>query len=438
MTSLINSLPAEALTALRTGDDSLAAVLLSHEWRLFARASQMPPPGDWRIWLILAGRGFGKTRAGAEWVRGEIMRGASRVGLIAPTMADARDIMVRGESGLLSVCAETDTDENGALIGRPVFQPSLRRVVWRNGAAAMLFSAEEPERLRGPQHDRIWADELAAWRYLNAAWDMAMFGLRLGDRPRACVTTTPKPRKLLKELIADAGTVVTRGATFDNAANLAPAFLDAMRARYGDTALGRQELNAEMLEEAEGALWTREQLDALRSATPGDLRRIVVAVDPPAGAKTTSDACGIVAAGLRADGTAHVLADASLRSARPAVWAQRAVALYDSLEADLMLAEVNQGGDMVEAVIRQVRPDVALKKAHASRSKWLRAEPVSALYARERVTHARGLAELEDEMCAFTNNGLASGSSPDRLDALVWAISELIPPGRGEPRITGL
>ena len=438
MTSLIDTLPADALTELRTCDDDLASVLLRHEWRLFARAGQLPPAGDWRVWLILAGRGYGKTRTGAEWVREEVRRGAGHIGLIAPTMADARDIMVRGESGLLSVCADIDVAHDGALLGRPVYQPSLRRVVWRNGASAMLFSAEEPERLRGPQHDRIWADELAAWRYLNATWDMAMFGLRLGDRPRACVTTTPKPRKLLKDLVEDAATAVTRGSTFDNAINLAPGFLDAMRDRYKDTSLGRQELNAEILGEAEGALWTREQLDEARCATPSGLKRIVVAIDPPAGSKETSDACGIVAAGTYGDDKAHVVADVTLRAAKPAVWAARAVALYESLEADLLLAEVNQGGDMVEAVIRQVRPDVPLKKVHAQRRKRLRAEPVSALYGQKRVTHAPGLDALEDEMCEFTTGGLASGRSPDRLDAMVWAISELLIRPRAKPRVTRL
>ncbi|QKV20609.1 DNA-packaging protein [Oricola thermophila] len=425
------------LAALKAADD-LEVVELLYHWPLFARPEQLPPPGDWRNWLILAGRGFGKTRAGAEWVREQVRRGAGRIALIAPTLADARDIMVRGESGLLSVCWEGDVTRDGTRLGRPVLEVSNRRVVWANGAEAMFFSAEDPESLRGPQHERIWADELAAWRYLRETWDMAMFGLRLGDDPRTCITTTPKPVALLRELVEDGATAVTRGTTYDNAANLAPGFLAAVRARYEGSGLGRQELLAEILDEAEDAMWKRATLDRLRLRTPPELRRIVVAVDPPAGSRSGSDACGIVAAGLRADGNAHVIADATMRAASPVRWAERAVALYHALGADLMLAEVNQGGDMVEAVIRQVDPTVALKKVHATRGKWLRAEPVSALYEQGRVTHAPGLSALEDEMCTFTPKGLDSGRSPDRLDALVWALGELLLAPQRIPRVRGL
>jgi len=409
-----------------------------HEWAFLARREQREPPGDWRTWLILAGRGFGKTRAGAEWVREQVRRGAGRIALIAPTMADARDIMVRGESGLLSVCWKGDVTHAGRLTGLPRYVASRRLLVWANGAQAMLFSAEEPERLRGPQHDVLWADELCAWRYPHATWDMAMFGLRLGPDPRACVTTTPKPLALIRDLAEDPATVVTRGTTFDNANNLAPGFIEAVRAKYHGTAMGRQELMGELLAESEDALWSRARLDAQRMATPQDLRRIVVAVDPPAGSKASSDACGIVAAGLALDGRAHVIADASIGAAKPAVWAERAVALYEALQADLMLAEVNQGGDMVETVIRQVEPRVALKKVHARHGKRLRAEPVAALYEQARVTHAPGLDALEDEMCTFGTDGLASGHSPDRLDALVWAVSELMLGRWSEPRVRGL
>ena len=267
---------------------------------------------------------------------------------------------------------------------------------------------------------------------------LAMFGLRLGDDPKACITTTPKPLKLLRELASDEGTAVTGGSTFDNDVNLAPGFIDAVRAKYDKTSLGRQELHAEILEEAEGAMWSRSRIDGLRRATPDGLKRIVVAVDPPAGAKATSDACGIVAVGLTEDGKAHVIADASLRAAKPVAWAARAVALYDTLGADLMLAEVNQGGDMVEAVIRQVDANVALKKVHATRTKWMRAEPVAALYAQGRVRHVGALSELEDELCDFGPDGLSGGRSPDRLDALVWAVGELLLRARGEPRVRRL
>lgn len=431
-------MPRETLRTLREIASDRERLVLLHWWRFLARREQLPPSGDWRTWLILAGRGFGKTRAGAEWVRAQVRQGARRVALIAPTMADARDIMVGGESGLLRVCWKGDLTDAGHPLGRPVFQSSRRRLVWRNGATAMLFSAEDPESLRGPQHDALWADELCAWRYPRATWDMATFGLRLGRDPRACVTTTPKPLALLRALASDPTTVMTRGATFDNAANLAPGFLDAVRARFGGTTFGRQELMGELLTEREGAMWSHTMFDRLRRATPRDLKRIVVAVDPPASAKATSDACGIVAAGLVEDGTVQVIADASMDAARPDAWAARAVALYETLGADLIVAEVNQGGDMVEAVIRQVDPRVALKKVHARRGKWLRAEPVAALYAQNRVWHAPGLDALEDEMCAFGTDGLASGRSPDRLDALVWAVSELLLAGRGVPRVRGL
>jgi phage terminase large subunit-like protein len=433
----IGTLPPGKLNKLIREASDYECLGYIHDWRFLARQAQRPPAGAWRNWLILAGRGFGKTRTGAEWVREQVRRGAGRIGLIAPTAADARDIMVEGESGLLSVCWKEDKTVTGIRLGRPVFERSRRRLVWQNGAVAMLFSAEEPERLRGPQHDALWADELAAWRYLRATWDMAMFGLRLGVNPQACITTTPKPRKLLRELMADAATAVTGGATFDNRVHLAAGYIDALNAKYQGTTLGRQEIHAEIIDQRKGALWSRGMLDGVRCDRPGGLRRIVVAVDPPASAKETSDACGIVAVGLTRDGGAHVLEDATVEAARPDVWAARAVALYRRLEADLILAEVNQGGDMVEAVIRQVDRNVPLKKARAMRGKWLRAEPVFMLYQKGRVTHEKGLGKLEDEMCAFGSDGLASGRSPDRLDALVWALTELLL-AKGEPRVRGL
>nr|WP_223477116.1 terminase family protein [Oricola indica] len=434
----IDTLPPAMLKALPGKISDIQCADLLHFWPFVGRPAQLPPDSDWRNWLILAGRGFGKTRTGAEWLREQVKAGAMRLALIAPTMADARDVMIGGESGVLSVCWKGDRTHGGELLGRPVFEPTKRRLSWRNGATAMVFSAEEPDRLRGPQNEKIWADELCAWKYPQATWDMAMFGLRLGTSPQVCITTTPKPLGLLRDILKDPATAVTRGATFDNAANLAAGFLDTVRAKYEATNLGRQELYAEILDEAEGALWSRAALDGIRRERSPALTRIVVAVDPPAGSKTTSDACGIVAVGLAADRTAHVIADCSLRAAKPSAWAARAVALYQSLEADLILAEVNQGGDMVEAVIRQVDESVALKKVHAGRSKWLRAEPVAALYEQGRVTHARGLDALEDEMCAFGTDGLASGRSPDRLDALVWAMSDLMLKARGEPRVRGL
>ena len=434
----IDTLPSAMLKALPGTINDIQCADLLHFWPFVGRPAQLPPDGDWRNWLILAGRGFGKTRSGAEWLREQVKAGAMRLALIAPTMADARDIMIGGDSGVLSVCWKGDRTHGGELLGRPVFETTKRRLTWRNGATAMMFSAEEPERLRGPQNEKIWADELCAWRYPQATWDMAMFGLRLGTAPQVCITTTPKPLDLLRDILNDPSTAVTRGATFDNTANLAAGFMDAVRAKYEATNLGRQELYAEILDEAEGALWSRATLDRIRRKRSPALTRIVVAVDPPAGSKSTSDACGIIAAGLTADGDVHVIADASLRAVKPSVWAAGAVALYETLGADLIIAEVNQGGDMVEAVIRQVDASVALKKVHAKRGKWLRAEPVAALYEQGRVTHARGLDALEDEMCAFRPDGLASGRSPDRLDAMVWAVSELMLTARGEPRVRGL
>jgi phage terminase large subunit-like protein len=400
--------------------------------------AQLTPDGDWKTWLILAGRGFGKTRTGAEWVREQVRRGVKRIGLIAPTIADARDIMVEGESGLLSVCGSGDTLYDGnKLLGRPKHEPARRRVRWRNGAVAMLFSAEEPERLRGPQHEILWCDELAAWRNGRRTWDMAVFGLRLGKRPRACVTTTPKPIKLIRELAAAPDTALTRGTTLDNRTHLAPGFVEAVRRRYGRTALGRQEIEGEIVNETEGALWKRATIETARGTVPADLVRVVVAVDPPASSGKRSDACGIVVAGIDAEGTGWVIADASLERAQPEQWARAAVECYRLHEADRIVAEVNQGGDMVAAVMRNIDPAVPVKSVRATRGKQIRAEPVAMLYAQGRVRHARAMPALEDEMCAFKNGALEGGKSPDRLDALVWALTELMLGGKATPRVRG-
>ncbi len=428
--------PGTLMEFLREATDIQCALNL-RDWTFLARNGQQPPPGDWKTWMILAGRGFGKTRTGAEWVRAQVRRGARRVGLIAPTAADARDIMVEGESGLLSVCWSGDKADDGSTMGRPVHEPSRRRVVWKNGAIAMLFSAEEPERLRGPQHEKLWCDELAAWRYAEKTWNMAMFGLRLGGLPQVCVTTTPKPIALVRDLATAPGTVLTRGTTFDNAAHLAPGFIDAVKARYGGTALGRQELDGELVEDRPGALWTRAMIEAARAAPPpADVFvRVVVAVDPPASAKQNSDACGLVVAALGEDGSGWVLADATLGPARPEQWARRAVELYRMFNADRIVAEANQGGDMVASVIRNVDANVPVRPVHATRGKYVRAEPVAALYEQGRVRHARAMPELEDEMCAFTAHGIEGGQSPDRLDALVWALSDLMLGETGTPRV---
>jgi phage terminase large subunit-like protein len=395
------------------GDDGIYA--LCHRWRFWARPSQLPPDGNWRVWLLLAGRGFGKTRCGAEWVREQITGGmAKRVALVAPTAADARDVMVEGESGLLAIAPPAE---------RPHYEPSKRRLTWPNGAVATLYSADEPERLRGPQFDCAWCDELAAWRY-PVAWDMLMMGLRLGENPRAVVTTTPKPVRLIRTLLKSPDCVVTRGSTRDNAQNLAPSFLKAVLSMYEGTRLGRQELEAELLDDVPGALWTRDTIERARVTSPPALRRVVVAIDPAVSTSESADETGIVVAGLGEDGQGYVLEDLSGRF-HPQEWAARAIGAFRARQADRIVAETNNGGAMVEATLRMIDSSVPYKPVHASRGKMVRAEPVAALYEQGRVHHVGAFPALEDQMCAF-NGGTNLRPSPDRLDALVWALTELI------------
>lgn len=394
---------------------------LQSGWRVKARPEQLPPDGDWAVWLILAGRGFGKTRTGAEWVSELAQSGTiSRIALVAPTAADARDTMIEGESGVLAIAPNHN---------RPIYEPSKRRLTWPNGVIATSFSAEEPERLRGPQHGAVWADELGAWDNAQAVWDQVQFGLRLGQSPRACVTTTPKPIKLLRDLMAREGkdVVVTRGRTRDNAANLAPGFVTAIENRYGGTRLGRQELDGEYLADVPGALWQRDWIDADRVTVAPELRRIVVAVDPAVTNSENSDETGIVVAGLGKDGHAYVLSDLTGRYG-PLDWAKKAVAAYRHHQADRIVAEVNNGGALVEATIRMADPHASYKEVRASRGKAVRAEPISALYEQHKVHHVGPLSKLEDQMCSFTSDfdRARAGYSPDRVDALVWALTELI------------
>jgi phage terminase large subunit-like protein len=388
------------------------ALELLYDWSLWSRPNQRAPGGDWRTWLILAGRGFGKTRSGAEFVRGEIEAGrAGRAALVAPTAADARDVMVEGESGILAISPPWN---------KPLYEPSKRRLTWPNGAMATLFSADEPERLRGPQSDLAWCDEPASWRYPEA-FDMLRFGLRLGKSPRAVVTGTPKPIKLIRDLLKEDSTVVTRGSTYDNRANLAPAFLEQIKAKYEGTRLGLQEIYAQILDDVPGALWQRSMFgEKLREAPP--MARVVVGVDPAVTSGEDSDETGIVVAGRGVDGRAYVLADFSCRLT-PMGWADRVAAAYRDYGADRVIAEVNNGGDLVEMTLRTVAPNIPYKKVHASRGKRVRAEPIAALYEQGKVTHLQGLEVLEDQMCSFTPD---TQSSPDRLDALVWALSELM------------
>ncbi|TPN57590.1 ATP-binding protein [Mesorhizobium sp. B1-1-9] len=402
---------------------SLASALaesLASSWRMKARPEQIAPHGDWAVWLVLAGRGFGKTRTGAEWVHEQVNAGVSRLALVGPTAADVRDVMIEGESGILATAPKWN---------RPDYQPALRKLTWPNGAIATAYSADEPERLRGPQHEAAWCDELGAWRYAQQAWDQLQFGLRLGAHPRACVTTTPKPQRLLKDLIARSGrdVIVTRGKTADNASNLAPTFLKAIEDRYGGTRLGRQELDGEMLEDVAGALWQRDTIDLLRRKEAPQLQRIVVSVDPAISNNEGSDETGIIVAGLGQDGRGYVLDDGSGRYA-PQEWATKAIDLYRRHSADRIVAEKNQGGDMVEATLRMVDPGVPVKLVHASRGKVVRAEPVSALYEQGKVSHVGAFPILEDQLVSFASDfdRARAGYSPDRLDALVWALTELM------------
>lgn len=389
------------------------------KWRSLARPDQLSPVGDWRVWLILAGRGWGKTRTGAEWVIEQVRdKGRRRVALVGATAADVRDVMIEGESGIMSIAPDNF---------RPVYEPSKRRLTFPNGAIATAYSADEPNRLRGPQHDSGWCDEPAAWKYPET-WDMLMFGLRLGDNPQCVATTTPRPIQLIRTLIKDPATHITRGSTYDNRENLAPQFFAQIITKYEGTRLGRQELGGELLDDIPGALWNRKMLDDLRIAKAPEMVRVVVAIDPAMTSGEDSDETGIVVAGKGIDGHGYVLADRTCRMS-PDGWAKRAVEAYKEFEADRIIAEVNNGGDMVERMIRIASYDVPYKAVHASRGKRVRAEPISALYEQNRMHHVGTYERLEDQMCSFTPDGY--DGSPDRVDALVWAFTELMVDGQG-------
>lgn len=415
------SLPERERAAILASLTEQQAEELLWDWRAWARPEQIAPDGEWLTWAVIAGRGFGKSRTGAEWVREEEQAGrATRIALIGETAKDTRDVMVEGPSGLLA-CYPADE--------RPHYEPSKARVTFRSGAVATLFNATEPDQLRGPQFDCAWCDELAKWRYARETWDMLQFGLRVGDLPRQVVTTTPRPIPLLREIIADPTTVITRGKTYDNAANLAPSFLASIRKTYEGTRLGRQELDAEMLDDLPGALWTRDAIDRLRVTSAPDFRRVVVAVDPSGtkgeGTSDDGDDIGIVIAGLGVDNQGYVLADRTCNLS-PDGWGRRAVAAYHEFKADRIVGERNFGGAMVEHVIRTIDKKVSYREVTASRGKVARAEPVAALYEQGRVHHVGALNDLEDQLCMIAPEGYAGEGSPDRADALVWALTELM------------
>lgn len=428
------------LDALSDGE----LMALPYLFEFWALPHQLPPSGDWRTWVIMGGRGAGKTRAGAEWVRAEV-EGArpmdagrcKRIALVGETIDQVREVMIFGESGILA-CSPPDR--------RPEWQATRKRLIWPNGAVAQAFSAHDPEGLRGPQFDGAWVDELAKWKRARETWDMLQFGLRLGEAPRVCVTTTPRNVGVLKDILATPSTVTSSAPTEANRAHLAESFLDEVRARYAGTRLGRQELDGILIDEAEDALWSPAMLEAARVDTLPELDRVVVAVDPPVTGHAASDECGIIVVGAITRGPvqdwrAYVLADASVSAASPARWARAVIRARELWGAERVVAEVNQGGDLVEQVIRQVDPLVPLRKVHASRGKAARAEPVAALYEQGRVHHARGLGTLEDQMCAMTARGYEGRGSPDRVDALVWALTDLIVEPASKwvrPRVRGI
>lgn len=416
--------------------DSLSeaeAATMFYDWQGFnARPNQRFPEGDWSEWWILSGRGYGKTRIGAEWVRSiatgstPLAKGkAARIAIVAETAADARDVLVEGESGIL----KTHPDDF-----RPTYEPSKRRLTWPNGATAFLYNGTEPDQLRGPNNDAAWTDELAKWRYALETYDQLQFTLRAGKNPQQIHTTTPRPIRIIRDAVKaaqrDSTIRITRGSTLENAANLAPAFVERIQQRYAGTRLGRQELEGHILDGVPGALWTLDLIDAGRiNDAPDDLVRIVVAIDPAVSSQETSDepgTHGIVVCGIDAGGHGYVLEDASTQG-RPEEWAARAVQAYRHWEADCIVAEVNQGGDMVESVMRSQAPTLPVKTVRASRGKHVRAEPISALYAQSRVSHVGSWVELEDQLCEMTDGGYTGEGSPDRADAMVWAFSELFP-----------
>lgn len=412
--------------------DDEAALVAQYDFETWwARDNQLAPAWAWSVWLGLAGRGFGKTRMGVEWVRKKARANPGLPGaIVARTAADARDVLVEGPSGILAMSPPWD---------RPIYEPAKRRLTWANGARATLFSAEAPDQLRGPQHGWGLADELAAWAYPEETWSNLMLGLRLGDNPQVAALTTPRPLEFIRDILKDPSTAVTRGRTLDNAMNLAKRSIDYLVRKYGGTRLGRQELEGELLDDLPGALWTRSTLEACQAKEgetfkPEDFERIVVAVDPSGSdGDDQGDDQGIVVAGKLAGREHYVVLEDVTDQRSPEEWAKVAVGRLEDLKGDVIVVEKNFGGDMCRAVIQGFKRSAPVKVANASRGKHVRAEPVSLLYEQRKVTHVRGLGALEDELAQFTGQGYQGGSSPNRADAAIWAITELT--GGAEPRV---
>ena len=405
---------------------------LRPHWEIWAHEGQIAPEGGWHTWLIMAGRGYGKTRAGAEWVRAIAESDpTARIALVGDSLGEARRVMVEGPSGLLALPRPP---------WRPVFEPSKRQLTWPNGATATLYSAGEPESLRGPQHSHAWCDEIAKWGQSHgcaeSAWDNLLLGLRLGHRPQVVATTTPRSVPLLKRLLAQEDVAVTRGTTADNQDHLAHGFFRSVTVRFGRSLLARQELDGELIEEIEGALWSRALLESAREeGAHADSTRVVIGVDPPA--SSGGDACGIIVCALGADGLGRVLADCSVRKPMPERWARAVANAARVWSSDRVVAEANQGGEMVRSVLHAAEIALPIKLVHASRGKSARAEPVAALYEAGRVRHAGQFPELEDQLCGLMAGGgyEGPGRSPDRADALVWALTELMLGRKREPRV---
>lgn len=425
----------EFFAALSDGETAA----LPYLFEFWAHDHQLPPDGDWRTWVILGGRGAGKTRAGAEWLR-SVVEGVTpmaagrmkRLALVGETYDQTRDVMVFGDSGILAVSPKAH---------RPQWHASRRMLEWPNGATAQLYSAQDPEALRGPQFDGAWSDELGKWRKADEAWDMLQFALRLGQHPQQLVTTTPRSTPALRRLMEAPSTVQTHAKTEANRAYLAHGFIEEMRARFSGTRLGKQELDGAFIDDVDGALWTQEMIEKTHKAAPKEFDRLVVAVDPPASSHKRSDACGIIVAGLVKGETdrAYVLGDHTLPVASPTLWSQKVVELYEFYGADRVVIETNQGGDMVESILRQVDAHLPITRRHARLGKTTRAEPVAALYEQGRVFHAADLNTLEDQMAQMSIHGYQGKGSPDRVDALVWAIHELmLAERRAAPRMRTL